>query len=95
MPRNPRGMKGLGAVIRYAIELRTWNDMGEGNDASTLTGIAATLSEIFRAKAREVKDLKESTQIQDQASRGTSGASGATGNSINGILSSDCIDSSA
>jgi len=29
MPKNPRGLPGLAAVIRYIIELKTWTEMGK------------------------------------------------------------------
>ena len=52
-------MRGLGAVIRYAIELRTFNEMGSDTAPTLLTGIAGALSEAYRAKATEIRDLKE------------------------------------
>jgi hypothetical protein len=63
MPRNPRGMSGLGAVIRYAIELRTYNEIGSDTPPTLLTGIAGALSEAYRAKAMEIRDLKEILKV--------------------------------
>ena len=56
-------MKGLGAVIRFAIELRTYNELGQESPPTLLTGYAAVISEMYRAKAQEIKDLKEILRV--------------------------------
>ena len=72
-PKIDQGVRGLAAVLKYALELKYYEEAVQSTDPNhkpeKLTGIAAQINEIFKmkmAEAQELHELIQTTKLQNR-----------------------------